>query len=98
MSSLLSLEMIPLVLGVTFDTNFILILSTSEPRPVSTLLTLYNSALRVVTGCDKKTPIDHLREEIKLLPIHDYLSLITCSYYVPFILPETSNLTTLPKI
>ena len=44
--------------------------------------TIQNTALRVATGCGKISPIDHLmREETKVLPFHDYLSLLCSQYF-----------------
>ena len=41
-----------------------------------------NTALSVATGCFNMTPIDHLREETKVLPVHNNLSLLCSQYFV----------------
>ena len=43
---------------------------------IEKLQRIQNTALRVATGCIGRTPIPHLHEETKVLPINDHLSLL----------------------
>ena len=54
--------------------------STPPNNLIQKLQTIQNSALCIATGCVKMTPIDHLHEETKMLPVQDYLSLISSQY------------------
>ena len=47
---------------------------------IQKLQTLKNSAQREAISCVKITSIDHLPEETKVLPVHDYLSLLYSKY------------------
>ena len=55
---------------------------------IQKLQRIQNSALRVATGCIKRTPIPHLHEETKVLPIEDHLSLLCQQFYARTLQPE----------
>ena len=46
-----------------------------SPLPVT-----HNSALRTVTGCAQDTNIQHMHDEILILPIHEHLELHASQY------------------
>ena len=49
----------------------------TAPSNINKLQRIQNSALRVATGCTKRTPIPHLHEETRVLPISDHLSMLS---------------------
>ncbi|MCP4061384.1 MAG: hypothetical protein GY738_29760 [Pseudoalteromonas sp.] len=66
---------------------------------INKLQVLQNQALRICTGSTKKSPISHLHQETKILPVQNHLSLL-CSQYLASSLrpshPSFSNVTTPP--
>jgi len=40
-----------------------------------------NTALRVITGCTRTTPIHHLHAETKIIPISDHLDMMGMQYF-----------------
>ena len=47
---------------------------------IQKLQTVQNSDLHIATGCVRMTPIDHLHEETKMLPVQDHLYPINSQY------------------
>ena len=47
---------------------------------INKLQVMHNAALRTATGCTQYTNIEHLHDEILLLPIHEHLQLHTSQY------------------
>ena len=45
------------------------------------LQTTQNAALRTITGCLKTTPVQHLHDETKILPINVHLAMIGTQFY-----------------
>ena len=43
---------------------------------IAKLQTVQNAALRIATGCHKKTSIDHLHQETKVLPVKQHLQML----------------------
>ena len=52
---------------------------------IEKLQRVQNLALRVATGCIGRTPIPHLHEETRVLPINDHLSLL-CQQFLARVL------------
>ena len=52
---------------------------------------IQNSALRVATGCTKRTPIDHLHEETKVLPIKDHLGMLCKQFLARALQPGNAS-------
>ena len=42
---------------------------------LNTLQTIQNRALKIITGCTKTTPTDHLHFETKVLKVKDHLDM-----------------------
>ena len=49
--------------------------ATISDSHLNTLQTIQNNALRIITGCTKTTPIEHLHSETKVLPMKEYLNM-----------------------
>src|SRR6201990_608897 len=54
---------------------------TTSPSNIEKLQKTQNTALRIITGCTRTTPIQHVHKETKILPICVHLDMIGTQFY-----------------
>ena len=60
----------------------------AAPSNIEKLQRIQNQALRIATGCIKRTPIDHLHEETKVLLIKDHLEMLSKQFLARALQPD----------
>ena len=60
----------------------------AAPSNVEKLQRIQNHALRIATGCTRRTPIAHLHEETKVLPIKDHLGMLSQQFLARALQPD----------
>ena len=65
--------------------------SSIEQNPLGNLQTCLNAGLRTALGCVKKTSVDHLHAEAKIMPVKNHCNMITEQFLPATQKPEHPN-------
>lgn len=59
----------------------------AKPSNIEKLQIIQNTAMRLITGCHKASPIEHLHTECKLMPVINHFTMLCTQYLATCLCP-----------